>query len=180
MSYSQNKMNSRNSNNGRNGGRPYGRRQEQRPEPARAPVIERPGPEIDPRTGKKDWTRYNATTVGYAPDFRAPATPTCLPGLERTQGANAPFLTYRIVSQADDAPTQWTHVGRQESKRTRRDRNRRRREQTIRYEIDEADEYPYAPPSDAEEEWKGKAPRRGNYRPRTPQYTDDAAATQDV
>jgi hypothetical protein len=164
MSYSQNNRN-RNSNY-RNGGRG----QQAPPEPARAPVIERPGPDVDPKTGKKDWSRYNATTVGYAPDLRAPVHPICLPGLN--QASNLP--PSRIVSLAEDAPTEWTHVGRVESKRVRRDRNRRRREETIRFEIDEADEYPYSPPSDGEEEWKGKKPRRGNYnaRPRTPQYSD--------
>lgn len=59
---------------------------------------EEPKPDINPITGKPDWSRYNATIVGYAPVPGAPANPGFLPGLEATQGPNACPPPYRPVS----------------------------------------------------------------------------------
>ncbi len=85
---------------------------------------EEPKPDIDPRTGKPDWSRYNATIVGNAPLQGAPLHPAYAPGLEATQGPNARPPPYRNVSfaatreYADDEG--WQHVGK--SRRGRRAR----------------------------------------------------------
>lgn len=57
-----------------------------------------PKPDINPLTGKPDWTRYNASIVGNVPLIGAPAHPVCLPGLEATQGPDARPPPYRPVS----------------------------------------------------------------------------------
>ncbi len=65
--------------------------------PAAAPHVE-PKPDINPITGKPDWSRYNASIVGNVPVVGAPANPGFAPGLEATQGPNARPPPYRPVS----------------------------------------------------------------------------------
>ena len=67
---------------------------------APAPAREEPKPDINPLTGKPDWSRYNATIVGNVPVVGAPANPGFLPGLEATQGPDARPPPYRPVSFA--------------------------------------------------------------------------------
>jgi hypothetical protein len=55
-------------------------------------------PDINPITGKPDWSRYNASVVGNVPVVGAPAHPTCAPGLEATQGPNARPPPYSMIS----------------------------------------------------------------------------------
>lgn len=62
-----------------------------------APRME-PKPDINPLTGKPDWSRYNATVVGNVPVVGAAANPGFPPGLEATQGPNARPPPYRMVS----------------------------------------------------------------------------------
>jgi len=59
---------------------------------------EEPKPDIDPRTGKPDWSRYNASIVGNVHLPGAPLHPAYAPGLEATQGPNARPPVYRPVS----------------------------------------------------------------------------------
>ena len=146
MSYTQSKMSNRNSyGRGRFGDR---RRRDQEEvvkeeKPARK---EPPGPTIDPRTGKKDWSLYNATVVGNTPLVGAPAHPKCLPGLEDTQGSGRRLGCGRPYSPAEDGPNDWVHVPtRQERVERKRIRSRRRHAQralqqeqeAVRMEIDD-------------------------------------------
>lgn len=88
------------------------------------------GPEIDSRTGKKDWSRYNASVVGAAWNLRAPLYPPCASGLGYTASYGVhpiegiPTHGYNIVSFAAkrewlDENEGWTRV-RQQSKKKRR------------------------------------------------------------
>ena len=91
-------------------------------------VREEPKPDINPITGKPDWSRYNATIVGNVPLPGAPAHPAYAPGLEATQGPDACPPPYRNVSfgatrEYKDDEDGWQTVTRRRSSRKWRGKN---------------------------------------------------------
>lgn len=87
---------------------------------------EEPKPDIDPRTGKPDWSRYNATVVGNVPATNVRSCwsahaagiscRACTPGYVEPVYQNVSFGATR--EYADDEG--WQHVGK--SRRGRRAR----------------------------------------------------------
>jgi hypothetical protein len=79
-----------------------------------APPKPEPKPDIDPKTGKPDWSRYNATVVGAGWDPRAPLHPAELPGLaaarERGLAAQAAWLATRKTYTYEDPDDGWVRV----------------------------------------------------------------------
>lgn len=97
-----------------------------------APVIERPGPDINPRTGKKDWTRYNATIVGAAWDLRAPLHPACLPGLSPVPKSGYKTVFFGADREYDEDEG-WQKV---KPKRTSKKRRARQAQEPVTLSID--------------------------------------------
>lgn len=95
--------------------------------PAAPPKVEIPA-DIDPKTGKKDWSRYNATVVGAVWDLRAPAHPAGPPGLPAPPAAATPARRVAWLGErrVTEEPGAWIHVGRG-GKQTKSRSNRRSR-----------------------------------------------------
>jgi hypothetical protein len=76
---------------------------------------------VDPRTGKKDWSRYNATVVGARWNLSAPLYPVEPPGLAAARAvglaAQAAYLATRKSYDYTDPEQGWTHVGRAKKRR---------------------------------------------------------------
>ena len=90
-----------------------------------APVVERPGPEIG-ADGKKDWTRYNMTVVGWAPSPPgALAHPRELPGLAeaRARGlaAEEAYRAMRKTYNYKNDEDGWQRVVRKQKRSKRND-----------------------------------------------------------
>jgi hypothetical protein len=101
------------------------RQQQRKPVVPSAPVVERPGPEVGP-DGKKDWTRYNMTTVGWAPTPPgAAAHPRELPGVAeaRARGlaAEAEYLASRKTYAYKNDDDGWQRVVRKTRRSKRND-----------------------------------------------------------
>jgi hypothetical protein len=89
---------------------------------ATAPPKEEPKPDIDPKTGRPDWSRYNATVVGSRWNLSAPLHPAELPGVaaarERGLAAQAAYLATRKTYDYKNSEDGWTHVGRSKKRRS--------------------------------------------------------------
>lgn len=100
-------------------------RQQRKPVVPSAPIVERPGPDIG-ADGKKDWTRYNMTVVGWAPTPPgAPDHPRELPGLAeaRARGlaAQAAYLATRKTYDYKNDEDGWQRVVRNKRRSKRND-----------------------------------------------------------
>jgi hypothetical protein len=90
-----------------------------------APVVERPGPTIGP-DGKKDWTAYNMTVVGWSPEQLRPCPhPRELPGVAEArakgQAAQKAYLaTHKTYTYANDEDG-WQRVVRKVRRSKRND-----------------------------------------------------------
>ncbi len=102
-----------------------------------APAKEEIKPDIDPRTGKKDWSRYNASIVGARWNAAIPLRIPCLGGLAFTATYGVHPVAgippaYQPVSFApqvawEDDEQGWTHVGRNKKRQAAKRRTRANR-----------------------------------------------------